>query len=163
MSLYRDTYLLIQTYHKDQTYGDGSYIDAHLVPVSLTAKWIAEGCKLTKEEIEGIEVLGLLHDIIEDTSCTLTEVRAVENMPKWVPEGIWALTKDMHMSYNNYLGFIVQGGIYPIIVKLADSMCNHRACLSEGNVEKAKKYSSNIDYLTTALGREVEKRRKSKS
>lgn len=162
MSLYSACHTLVSIYHKDQTYGGGSYVDAHLVPVSLLAQHIAESFGLTEAEVEGISCLGLIHDLLEDTDCFPDTVRSVENMPGWVVDGMWTLTKDSIKSYSYYLNEIVKAGIYPIIVKLADSICNYRACISEGNIEKSRKYSSNIDFLTTALGREIEKRKKSK-
>lgn len=153
-------YPLALFFHEGQNYGDTTYVLGHLVPVSLTAKMIAEGLNLSEEEVDIVEASAFLHDIVEDTSCSIHYLRDVESINLEVSKTVWSLTKDSCLSYNNYLGIVVQGGLYPIIVKLADSICNHRACLVNGNIKRALKYSSNIDFLTTALSRENEKRNK---
>lgn len=157
MDFVQRAYNLAETFHEGQKYGELSYLDGHLVPVSITAKMIAEGLKLPEERVAIIEAIALLHDAVEDTSCTLSNINDIEGCPSSVAAGVWTLTKDAQMSYSCYLDFVVQGGFDTIIVKLADSICNYRACLIDGNLKRSLKYSRNIYYLNTALEAKVAK------
>lgn len=157
MDFVHKAYTLAETFHEGQKYGELSYVDGHLLPVSLASKMIAEGLNLSEEQVAIVEAVAFLHDVIEDTACSLSNIRDIEGCPPEVAAAVWTLTKDKHMSYACYLGIIVQGGLYTLIVKLADSMCNYRACLSNGNLKRSLKYSRNIYYLNSALEIEAAK------
>ena len=149
---------LAEKFHVGQTYAGQSYVDGHLVPVSTTAKMIAEGLGFSDREVALVETVALLHDILEDTFCSMVEIRNILECPDEVADHVRTLTKDSCMSYANYLGFIVQGGIIPILIKLADSLCNYRQCLIDGDINRSLKYSKNINYLSLSLENEREKR-----
>lgn len=153
------SYNLAEKYHKNQKYGEMSYMQGHLLPVSFQAEVIAEGCGLNVNEIRCVSAVSYLHDIVEDTDCSLDIVKGIQHVPELVPKSVECLTKKGE-SHGKYLDAIVRGGIVPIIVKLADSMCNHRASLASGSSKRILRYSSNIVYLSTALVREIEKRKK---
>lgn len=151
---------LAEKFHLGQVYGGHTYIDGHLLPVMFQAKLIASGIGMTPLEVAVVEAAALLHDVIEDTECTRKEIEDIKGMPKQVADTVWTLTKDKHMTYACYMGFVAQGGIFPVIVKLADSMCNHRQCVSEGNLKLALRYCNNIQYFTHRLEKLVEEAEK---
>ena len=158
MCFVQGAYNLAKQFHEGQKYGQGDYVETHLAQVALTAKMIAEGLDLPDQESKICEASAWLHDLIEDTAGTTANIREVEGMPSLVADVVWVLTKDRHTTHAGYLGLIVQSGLFSIITKLADSLCNYRACLADGNIRRALKYSANINYLSVALEREIEKR-----
>lgn len=150
---------LAAKYHKNQKYGDLTYIYGHLIPVELQAEIIGKGCGLNVNELRCVSAVAWLHDVVEDTDCTLDIIKDIQHVPDLVPKSVECLTNDCN-SHGKYLNKVVCGGIVPIVVKLADSLCNHRASLASGNAKRILKYSANINYLSTALVRELDKRKK---
>lgn len=145
-------------YHHGQTYGDLTYMDGHLHLVALQAEVIADGLKLSPTEVECVVSIAYLHDILEDTQCDMETLKmSLNRCPDAIFNGVNALTKEGSQRVA-YLAQVVQGGLFAIIVKIADSMCNLRASLASGNCKNILKYADNINYLTTMLVRAVERR-----
>lgn len=131
-------------------YGKYDYFSGHLDPVALQAEIIATGLKLDKEEIDLAITAAYLHDIIEDTSCT-AELLIKKGIPNMVVTAVKLLTKGCE-SNNQYLQTITSSRL-ATVVKLADSMVNHRACVRDGKFDKSLKYANNINFLSTAMCR----------
>lgn len=159
MEFARKAQALAEKFHEGQKYGEYSYLQGHLLPVSSTALMIAEGLNFTTYQLALVEAAAWLHDVVEDTPCTLVDIRNIPSSPAELSEIVWALTKEEHLTNASYLGKVVQGGLMSILIKLADSMCNHRASLIDGNLKRSLKYARNIYYLNNALELEFEKSR----
>lgn len=132
-------------------YGNLSYSSGHIDPVVLQAEVIAEGLNLDEEEIQIITATAYLHDILEDTSATKEDLSS-KGLPNMVVTAVGLLTRNSCESYNQYLTTITRSRI-ATLVKLADSMVNHRACMKDGKIENSLKYANNINYLSTSLNR----------
>ncbi len=75
-TLKEDTLVLVNHYHAEQRYNGEPYVQAHLIPVAQKAKELAEVFKFSQQEILKAEILGLLHDILEDTDLSEQELEA---------------------------------------------------------------------------------------
>lgn len=149
--------------HHGMKYGDYTYIDGHLSPVALQARLIAVGLGLTDRDISITEAVAWLHDCVEDTNTTVEDIRRISDMPHEVSTSVSILTKKGCTSYSVYISLIGKSNdIYAIIVKLSDSICNYRQCISEGLIEKSTKYANNIQLLTYTLRRVSEERNKNR-
>lgn len=137
-------------YHKGQMYGKLGYYTGHIDPVTTQAEVIARGLGWDDEQVRQVVAASYLHDILEDTPCELLTLHD-SGIPQLVISAVEILTKGCE-SHNQYLNSI-SGSRIATVVKLADSMVNLRACLSDGKAIKALKYSNNINHLTTVISR----------
>lgn len=145
--------------HHGQKYLDQTYMDGHIYPVALQAELIARGAKLSSTEIECILAIAYCHDLIEDTTTTIDEIRDLDRVPLCVPNAVAALTKMQGQPHGEYLEAIARCSIYAAIVKLADSLVNLRTSLSTGVSSNILVYSNNINYLSTVVCREIDRRK----
>lgn len=150
---------LAKLHHEKQMYGTQPYVSGHLDPVAFQAELIASGLRMDAEEVRLVVATAYLHDILEDTNCKRSDL-VVVGIPKIVVDSVELLTKKCE-SHNQYLFQISHNSIFATVVKLADSMCNHRASLIDGKYQNVLKYANNINYLSTALCRWAEKRERS--
>ncbi len=159
MGFLADAIKLSVEHHFNQKYDNQSFIEGHILPVVLQAEVICVGIKMSSTEVEVVKAIAHLHDVVEDTNCSMNEIKSIHRIPDAVTNGVEALTYDKNTPLGMYLGGIVKCSIYAIIVRLADSMCNLRKSLSTGHVTGILKYSGNINFLSAALVREIEKRK----
>lgn len=145
--------------HHGQKYLDQTYMDGHIYPVALQAEIIARGARLSSTEIDCILAICYCHDLLEDTTTTLDEVQGLDRVPTAVPDAVLALTVKEGQSHGEYLEGIVSCSIYAIVCKMADSLVNLRSSLSNGRTNSILKYSNNVNYLSAAICREIERRR----
>ena len=129
---------LSKHFHKGQKYGGHDYYEYHITGVVNTLELVA------KEVTEDMIIVALLHDVLEDTSCTLETIYNIfgDN----VTTAVSILTKSERLSQADYIERIVRCKT-PRIVKYADSLFNHQECVKGGNMKRAEKYQRNLTEL----------------
>ena len=124
--------------HAGQT--DKAGLDYILHPLQVAAE-------VTTDEEKAV---ALLHDIIEDTDVTASELLA-KGLPDNVVEAVKALTKKHNQNYAAYLAGVKKNRL-ATAVKLAD--LKHNSDLSrlekitQKDRERAEKYRKAIEYLS---------------
>lgn len=119
-------------------------LDRSGVPYIFHPLHLAEQMK-TENEI----VVALLHDVVEDTSITLTDLEKLGFSPE-VIEAVRLLTHDKSMPYMDYINALKENPIARV-VKLAD--LRHNSDLtrlkdeSEKTRERLKKYAAALKIL----------------
>lgn len=137
---------LAMKHHAGQMYGKYSYM-LHLEEVAGYVKDIVRKglFNCLGLERETLICLAYLHDIIEDTPCSFTELGGILEM-----EGIEALC---HLSknlggctYESYIGRIRRNR-YARIVKIADTWANLDNSWKAGNTKRIAKYTKQLNML----------------
>lgn len=131
---------LSKHFHKGQKYGEYDYFEHHILGV------IDNVYKVIKVEhiSEDLYIVALLHDILEDTDCS---IEIIENVfGSHVLEQVFYLTKSEHLSKDDYIERILRHKTARI-VKYADSMFNYEECIKIGDFIRAEKYKSNLEIL----------------
>ena len=129
---------IAKTAHAGQT--DKAGLDYILHPLQVAAE-------MTTDEEKAV---ALLHDIIEDTDVTASELLA-KGLPDNVVEAVEALTKKHNQNYAAYLAGVKKNRL-ATAVKLAD--LKHNSDLSrlekitQKDRERAEKYRKAIEYLS---------------
>ena len=129
---------IAKTAHAGQT--DKAGLDYILHPLQVAAE-------VTTDEEKAV---ALLHDIIDDTDVTASELLA-KGLPDNVVEAVKALTKKHNQNYAAYLAGVKKNRL-ATAVKLAD--LKHNSDLSrlekitQKDRERAEKYRKAIEYLS---------------
>ena len=129
---------IAKTAHAGQT--DKAGLDYILHPLQVAAE-------VTTDEEKAV---ALLHDIIEDTDVTASELLA-KGLPDNVVEAVEALTKKHNQNYAAYLAGVKKNRL-ATAVKLVD--LKHNSDLSrlekitQKDRERAEKYRKAIEYLS---------------
>ena len=129
---------IAKTAHAGQT--DKAGLDYILHPLQVAAE-------VTTDEEKAV---ALLHDIIEDTDVTASELLA-KGLPDNVVEAVEALTKKYNQNYAAYLAGVKKNRL-ATAVKLAD--LKHNSDLSrlekitQKDRDRAEKYRKAIEYLS---------------
>ena len=129
---------IAKTAHAGQT--DKAGLDYILHPLQVAAE-------MTTDEEKAV---ALLHDIIEDTDVTASELLA-KGLPDNVVEAVEALTKKHNQNYAAYMAGVKKNRL-ATAVKLAD--LKHNSDLSrlekitQKDRERAEKYRKAIEYLS---------------
>ena len=129
---------LSKYFHKGQKYGEHGYYAYHVLGVVKTLELVA------KEVTEDMIIVALLHDILEDTSCTWETIYNIFGDD--ITRGVSVLTKTKRLSQADYIERIIRCKT-PRIVKYADSLFNHQECIMVGDFKRAEKYQRNLDLL----------------
>ena len=132
MSILQDAEQLAYKYFKDKKDRGGNPYMQHL-------RFVKNHC-LTYEG----QIVGILHDILEDTDCSITELREVivhENLI----QAIQLLTRKQSEKYSEYIDRIVNSkNINAIEVKLHDLENNmditRLKCIGQKDIDRIKKY-----------------------
>lgn len=134
MNIVENAKKLAKHYHKGQLYGDMPYVE-HLWEVYNTVM-MRHG-----NEHHVMLATALLHDILEDTTCTAQEVCDTTSLE--VMNNVVALTKIKGESHADYIAKVC---LYPVAreVKIADTLCNLNASYGSGHVGRIKKYSKQL-------------------
>ena len=97
------------------------------------------------------KAVAYLHDVIEDTSLTLLDLKK-EGFSKNIVEAVDILTKKKGQDYQSYLNLVKKNELARV-VKLADLRHNsdltRLPLITEKDLERNKKYSSAITFLNT--------------
>lgn len=139
--LYAKAYALAKERHNGQKRWDGSdYFSTHLVRVSQDAQKLAF-YQYTKEIVS---IVGLLHDIVEDTPTSIDEI--YDKFGKVIGNSVKSMTHLPDEEYHRYIERL-SVDTYAILVKLAD--LNHNLETVTGN--KRKLYLMARSYLELVL------------
>ena len=130
---------LSRHFNKGQKYGEHDYFEYHILGVLKTLYLV---CK--EYPTEEMTIVVLLHDILEDTECTLETLHNI--FGRDIADYVNCLSYVKGYDREQYLKDI---SIYPVtrIVKYADSLFNYNECIKDGNHKRAKKYKHNLDVL----------------
>jgi len=138
-------------HHGEQMYGNLPYI-SHLDSVASLANLIAERCveSISNEEVTAITIAAYLHDVVEDTNVSLSEIKSTFGQA--VSNIVSLVTKDRSLTHIENVERIIQSGNkYARIIKLADSKCNIESDRSHMTPERRNrlkaKYRHNIEVL----------------
>lgn len=122
-------------FHQGQMYGKEPYM-YHL-------DMVADRCK--KENDDRLAVIAILHDILEDTPCTLGTLYAL--FDKDIVNAVGALSKLIPGEpYEVYIQ-VVRGNPLALKVKMYDSLCNLEESMLRGDKKRILKYSKQIQLL----------------
>lgn len=130
---------LAQHFHRGQKYGNYDYFEYHLRGV---VELLPEVSALPVKE--DTVVIALLHDILEDTSCTYETIRGIFGVA--VADSVSILTKMDGEPIEQYL-FGVCSNHTTRMVKFADSLFNYRECVKCSDLKRAEKYKRNLEVL----------------
>ena len=130
---------LAQHFHYGQKYGEYDYFKYHLRGVVDLLSEVS----LSPIEEDTI-VIALLHDILEDTSCTYETIENIFGFA--VADSVSILTKMDGEPIEQYL-FGVCSDHTTRVVKFADSLFNYRECVKCGDLKRAEKYKRNLEVL----------------
>ena len=101
---------------------------------------------LTIEE----KIVGVLHDLIEDTDVTLTDLSS-EGFPEEIIDAVHALSKLDNEDYNHYIGRVKKNNL-AVRVKLNDLTDNmdlrRLKEITKDDIERIQKYLKTYDELT---------------
>ena len=130
---------LAQHFHSGQKYGEYDYFEYHLRGVvELLSEVILSPVK------EDMIVIALLHDILEDTSCTYETLENIFGFT--VADSVSILTKVEGEPIEQYL-FGICSNHTTRMVKFADSLFNYKECVKCGDLKRAEKYKRNLEVL----------------
>ena len=127
---------LAEKFHFGQMYGKEEYT-YHLAAVVT---------RLSEEYDDRAEVIGILHDILEDTACTECLLR--ELFDKDIVDAIVALSKQNGEAYDAYIAR-VKANPLALKIKLHDSKCNMSESLKRGDMKRVRKYANQIMLLAS--------------
>ena len=126
---------LIEKFHAGQKYGDGPYTD-HLYQVYNSV------CIGSTDE--RLQVVALLHDILEDTDCTEALLRQL--FEDNIVDAVVALTKQEGELRGDYLVRVKKNAMARI-VKMHDTTCNLKESLSRMDKKRIAKYADQLRFL----------------
>lgn len=130
---------LAQHFHSGQKYGDYDYFEYHIRGVVELLSEVS----LPPVSVSMISV-ALLHDMLEDTSCTYETIENIFGFA--VADAVSILTKTDGEPIEQYL-FGVCSNPTTRVVKFADSLFNYMECVKCGDLKRAEKYKSNLEVL----------------
>jgi (p)ppGpp synthase/HD superfamily hydrolase len=141
--LISETITFIQVAHEGQLYGELPYF---LHPIKVANNIL----NATENEY----IAALLHDVVEDTSYTLSYIAGRWNTE--VADIVALLTKDNSLSYEDNISRIIDSGnVSAMLVKYSDNLINQRGDKSAMKPERAarlnKKYEISSNRLFIAL------------
>jgi len=127
---------LAKHYHDGQQYGGYPYMK-HLMDVFHSVR------DAHPEDFQA-QAVAWLHDILEDTDCTLEELQCFGSE---ICDAVDALTFDPDIETRNIYLARVRANILALRVKIHDTLCNLNACIQEANYNRAKRYSKQLAEL----------------
>lgn len=125
------------------------YID-HLKRVAFNSKKLAATYGLDNKEIEVVEVIALLHDLIED--CPNWNISLVDSVFRnaLIIDNLNRLTKKEGQNYDDYIANI-RNSYFSKIVKICDLEDNmditRLTSINEEDIERLKKYHKSYIFL----------------
>ena len=134
MSDYELAHMVAQKFHAGQKYGKDSYM-VHLEAVANSLKSQAD---------DRLPVIGILHDILEDTSCSQDVLFSLfeDNVVK----AVVALTKVEGEAYDHYISRVKANQLAKT-VKMHDTLCNLSESLKRLDMKRVIKYSKQMQLL----------------
>lgn len=144
LSLYTTAYGLAEQYHRGQKYGELDYFRAHVRPVAKETsrhKLVLSG----EVDMHDAGMVGLLHDILEDTECTEDILREFE-IPEQVITAVKLLTKVPGYKEDQYFEDIVRNPL-ALVAKASDMTVNLSNSVRDGNRKRIMKYTRQLPML----------------
>lgn len=126
---------LVEKFHAGQKYGNRPYTD-HLYSVYNS---VANG-----STDERLQVVALLHDILEDTDCTENLLRHL--FEDNIVDAVVALSKQENELRGDYL-IRVKKNEMARVVKMHDTLCNLKESLSWMDKKRVAKYTDQLRFL----------------
>lgn len=126
---------LAEKFHAGQQYGDEDYT-YHLVQVETSVR---DACT-----DERLRVVAVLHDILEDTPCTLEILRAL--FEDNVVDAVDALTKRADDTKEGYIAKVKLNAM-ATTVKIHDTLCNLTESVNRNDVKRIVKYADQLKKL----------------
>lgn len=126
---------LSKHFHRGQKYGEHDYYEYHITGVVKTLKSVAK---------EVTEIVALLHDVLEDTTCGLGTLENIFNFN--ICNAVLRLSNITTHDYSSYIEYVLGHGVARI-VKYADSLFNYQECVRVGDMKRAEKYQRNLQQL----------------
>lgn len=128
---------LSEHYHAGQFYGVNlNYFQYHI-------SGVVNQMKVHNMNEEAL-IVAYLHDIIEDTSCTIETIRGL--FGEGIAAAVLAITKTPNESRDAYLSRCAKNKLARV-VKLHDALFNATNCLKNKNIEKYNYYLETISKL----------------
>lgn len=128
---------LAEKFHAGQTYGVMDYTAHHLQAVRTSVV-------SANPNDERLEVIAILHDILEDTKCPPSVLTAL--FEDKITDAVWVLTKAPGEATSDYLAR-VKGNPLALIVKRHDALCNLTESLKRGDMKRVAKYADVLKEL----------------
>lgn len=124
-----------QQAHEGQKYGEHDYFTHHILGViSILQKFSND---LNEHEKVTLEIIGLLHDVVEDTHVTLEDIKDIFGVT--IRDSVDALTKRKGEHLDDYL-VRVKRDYYAPKVKRADSFFNLGSSIASRSARLRDKY-----------------------
>lgn len=133
-----------KTMHKGQLYAGKDYYEAHIVPVADLAMEIARARGCSEAEVLFIGALAYLHDIVEDTDVTTTEVH--KGFGRLMAELVTNLTKLPNDAWEDQWARALRHP-HTTITKQADMLINLQTSIKTHNVRLIGKYTNGLRFL----------------
>lgn len=139
VELLATAYSFAECWHKDQQRPAGEPYVTHLLE---TLEILAMGVEVTDADVLAA---GLLHDVVEDTLCALTEVREsfgsrVADFVSWLTKPNPKPEQDKDVVREDYLRRFELAPYEVLLVKLADRYSNVQQLHMHPRVEKQRSY-----------------------
>lgn len=142
-------------YHEDQKYGDSGlpYI-YHLQQVDqlVIAAYKPKGLKHQEpyskhpgDEMDNLRAIAFLHDILEDTGCSVSDL-CESGISDEVVKAVIAITKYDDESYEDYLRSVMNNPL-ALKVKIADTASNLTHSVIDQNQRRIDKYIRQLNIL----------------
>lgn len=135
--------------HAGQRDRQGVPYIGHPIRVAANARRLATAYGLPDPEVA--EIVAVLHDTIEDTDITASDLREAGATEEQIA-AVVALSRPEGVTYADFIGMVIEAGPLPMIVKLADIADNTDPVRASGSNEGlAKRYARASVRLRSAL------------
>lgn len=131
-------------WHKEQMYGEHNYF-FHLTEVATLVRQMLGDSQCSAEELDVTVAVAYLHDILEDTKIPYIELANAFTLE--VVDAVLAITKVEGQSYPEYITKVKANHVAHM-VKIADTTCNLRNSVIDGDVRRIHKYTNQLNLLT---------------
>jgi len=133
-------------YHGDQTRPTGAPYAEHLLEA---LEFLVRGAGVTDP---GILQAAVLHDVVEDTPCTIDDVRRefgarVAELVGWVTKPTPEEGSDRRAAKEAYLGRLKDAPEDAVLVKLADRASNVQTLRNLGLPKQRQYYGETVTYI----------------
>lgn len=136
---------LAAQWHNGQRYGKLPYM-AHLMDVD---RWVVERNRYSKEvgdRVDCLRAIAFLHDILEDTECTMEDLLHA-GVYLQVRSAVYWMTKQKHESYRGYIEGVLVDDLARE-VKICDTMANLTQSVKKNNAKRIAKYTRQLAILS---------------
>lgn len=129
--------------HRGQKYGEMDYIN-HLSEVSAAVVGLMMMGEEYPNAAGALAVVGILHDILEDTETTYEELVGLFGVE--ISDVVECLTKLEDEDYDQYMSRLLSNPS-AVVVKTADSSINLIHSINDKNESRCVRYRSNLNLL----------------